>query len=101
MIITGFTNVYAKAQTCDVETKVRLSRDASKVKVAYEVVTDNYLNKSINIKVYNVSNNIYVEVRNNHDDTKILVTYNQTEDGTYTFNTTDIDTIVNYTFIVR
>ena len=45
MIITGFTNVYAKAQTCDVETKVRLSRDASKVKVAYEVVTDNYLNK--------------------------------------------------------
>ena len=103
----------AYALTCSNSVSKDLSQEASYVKVKYEVI-DKSVTKELDvngskttyfipnyvfeISIYNITENISINIKNDVTDEEIRVRYNDTTDGIYTFTNSDFGTIYNYQF---
>lgn len=116
-VILGCLSVSAK--TCSSEETSKLKREADNVKVNYEVIEENIkyetvdgeefnqdvfetegITEKIRITVYNITNNLFVLQTNDRDNEKITINYSDTKNGNYSFDTTDINSLMNYKFVV-
>ena len=103
---------------CDYETEVNMAKEASNVKVNYEVkdiVIDattgaevsgvnpddvdfesDYANwKKITVSIYNITKDMNVLITGDDGSTE-TITYDETDNGTYSFDRLDLDKVVNY-----
>ena len=105
----------AKALSCSNKDANDLVSYASYVKAKYDIVdnskrkkatangqTKNFIvpNFTFNITVYNVTDNIYLEIKNDVDDEVITVYNKDTKNNTYTFSNHDFGQIYNYTISI-
>lgn len=98
-------NVYA--DKCDSKTKSDLLKEANLIKVDYdeiektEEVDDGYnqytaVDRSLDISLYNLTNNFSLEISNDINDEVIYAENNEFKDGKYTFNDDDAYTLAKY-----
>lgn len=113
--IVGFTSVEA-ASSCPTSTKKQLAQNAARVKVDYEIkdfseekiievdgheTTYKIPNYVFEITVYNVTEDLSIYIQKTNNDRQIVVTYQDTVDGTYTFTDNNFGEIYNYNISVR
>ena len=100
---------------CSNEELGKLKKEASKVKMVYEVqeteipanaeaiaagLTEPLIRHSFNIKMINVTNNMKVEITNDIDSTKHVFNYSNTDNGVYTFNWSKLNRVAKFTYKV-
>lgn len=96
--IFNYTDVFADDNTCTYEVKAKLNKIASEVETSYSFVYDEN-NKVIgfDISIFNITEDIYITYKSDELDFKrVNVIYANTNNGTYTFRTNDLDNIVTY-----
>lgn len=114
--------VNVNAAECSYEKQVELNNIASTVKATYEEVqidtgeTASYVDdegiideskqvpivkKGFNVKVLNLTENLYVVVTNNHDSNEQTYYYKDTNEGTIDIGKNTADEIYTYTITVR
>ncbi len=113
--------IYANASTCSTEEQLTLRNGASLITAAYEESErevdpstyippgnlteeekENYVEMEtfFNINILNITTDYYVEITNNQNNEVILVRANDTEDGKYTFEHNNLNTVTTYTMSV-
>lgn len=111
ILMISFNNVWAA--TCDNTEMKKLNAVASNIKVSYEVETKTVENanyevdggkktisvNTIIVDIYNITDDIFIIVSNNANSDKKTITYADTENGKYKFDTYSVSNIVvTYTF---
>ncbi len=99
LFIVGVTNASA-ASACDYETQVKLNSEAANIKTSYEIKeikTGNQVLSDMDegmedevytgvvVSIYNLTDNLYLEVTNSLTGEKKTYTYADTDNGTITF----------------
>ncbi len=115
MFILGLTNVYAECSTDDMS---KIRSEAVQVKVSYEKTTRIMDSSEYHIdgtnddtdlgiteeyyKIYinNLTENLYITVYNNYTDKTDTYTYQDSDNGTISFDNNDILQLVKYTITV-
>lgn len=93
-------NVYAEEDTtCNYNSQAELSKLAYQVSVSYDIKNNGQQNV-IEIKIYNIVDGIYVEFKDENDTTQFVFP-EDTQNGTYKFETTNITDIFEYNFEVK
>lgn len=94
--------VYAEEDTkCNYSSKSKLNKSASTVKATYDIRKDEAGKQYFEFFIYNISEDIYVNVSNDVTNEVYDITYAQTDHGTYNFKVNDIVTIIKYKFAIR
>ena len=107
IIISLFTSFNVYADKCDSKTKSDLLKEANQIKVDYEEiekteeVDDGYnkytaVDRSLDISLYNLTNNFSLEISNDYDDKVIYVKNDKFKEGKYTFNDINTYHVVKY-----
>lgn len=107
IIISLFTSFNVYADKCDSKTKSDLLKEANQIKVDYEEiekteeVDDGYnkytaVDRSLDISLYNLTNNFSLEISNDIDDKVIYVKNDKFKEGKYTFNDKTTYKIIKY-----
>lgn len=107
IIILSLFSLNVSADKCDSKTKSDLLKEANQIKVDYdeiektEEVDDGYnkytaVDRSLDISLYNLTNNFSLEISNDYDDKVIYVESNDIKDGKYTFNDKNMYHVVKY-----
>lgn len=114
--------VVTSAATCDYTERAVLNSEISNVKANYEIkerimdpseytIPDSIIGTEeeatyvetteyIQVNILNLTENLYIEVRNNVNSDVVIYNYSDTTDGNISFNWTTIGTIVTYTIRV-
>ena len=111
IIILSLFSLNVSADKCDSKTKSDLLKEANQIKVDYdeiektEEVDDGYnkytaVDRTLNISLYNLTNNFSLEISNDYDDKVIYVESNDIKDGKYTFNDINTYHVVKYKIAV-
>lgn len=116
-IILLVPNLVSAASSCSYEEQVEINNIVANVKANYEVVdiyagksydvdnanpdgtfpeVDKYV-KGFNISILNITDDIYVKVRNDFDTDEKTYYYKDTQDGIVTFQTRNKSKLINYT----
>lgn len=113
MLLTFTLNV--KAETCSYIDKANLLEQATKVTSNYkledvktkiyftdpdtgeEFEEDGFIQKFV-INIYNITKDLYIRIINDASDEDTYISYSNTKEGTYTFETSNLDDIVVYTY---
>lgn len=119
-IILLTPNLVTAASSCTYEQQAELNDIVANVKASYEVVDiyngkvydvdnpnsdgtflekDHYI-KGFNVSILNITNDIYVRVSNNKNKEVKTYHYADTVDGTATFQTTEVESLITYTIEV-
>lgn len=113
--ILTFSLTNVSASTCDSATMKKLKDKANNIKVSYEVETktvenENYVidggNKTMEvpniiIDLYNITDDVFVIISNDIDNTKKTIVYSDTDSGKYKLDTWDnFNALGTYTFDV-
>lgn len=100
IVIFAFFFLYSNVQAddCSNSEKIRLSSIASNVQADYNIKKDENGDYYFNISIYNVStDDIYVRYESKNIETGYGLVYTEdTNKGTYTFRTNNIDEVVTY-----
>lgn len=107
IIILSLFSLNVSADKCDSKTKSDLLKEANQIKVDYdeiektEEVDDGYnkytaVDRSLDISLYNLTNNFSLEISNDYDDKVIYVESNDIKDGKYTFNDKNMYHVIKY-----
>lgn len=108
LLISLLFPLMAKAEECTYQQRAEMNSYAAQVKATYEIKTgildsNMYLEAIDDIKydylessVYNLSENLYLIIKNNLNEDEIKVNYTDTNDGSYTFKWSNEDEIVVY-----
>ena len=118
-ILCFFCLITVSHAECSYEEQVRLATEASNVNAVYEAgnygtgeyergempdENGNYEYEITELKVivnvYNITENMYVLVRNENTNEEDIYYYSDTENGTLTWERTDLDNIVEYTISI-
>lgn len=119
LLVTFLCATSVSAASCDNETKVRLSKDATNVKATYEaseIGTGKYEESEtyddsgnpisyeiteprVVVSLLNITNELYVEVKSSLSSETKTYKYSDSADGVISFQALS-DTITNYTFTV-
>lgn len=95
------TNVYAE-ETCSYKNRAELNKIAANVIAAYEVKKDENNQTFFRVSIYNITENIYVNITNSiNPDELLIVNPPMTTNGVYSFDVKDINTVITYTIVVR
>lgn len=112
-LIFTFHQTYVFADTCDTETMKKLMKDANNIKINYEtevVIVENgaYLTDggsptlertNFLIDIYNITDDIFVIASNDINNSKQIITYSDTNNGTYKLDTSEnFNKLGTYTF---
>jgi hypothetical protein len=118
-VIALFLGAINADARCTYQQRAMLNEEGRNVRTSYEItyrseirtVRDpdgpgyeegEFLHTVFNISVFNITENLYVEISNNHDRAfREYVYFRHTENGVFTFTTEDIANIITYTFRVR
>ena len=115
-MILFFDILPVDALSCSKSVSKDLSTVASHVKVAYEVIDKSEVkelnvgeektkytvpNFDFEISIYNITDDIYVEVKNDVDGRNRTVYFKDTDNGVYTFTNSDFGQVYNYTFDIK
>lgn len=88
--------------TCSYSDKAELNKMAYNVTANYTLNYDEENNPSFNISIYNITGDLYVEIKSdNREGYGDVIHPNETKGGVFTFNDATIDKIVTYTITVR
>lgn len=98
-------NVYA--DKCDNSTKKELLKEANEIKVDYDEVVeqvhikDEYYDymadeTSLNISIYNLTDNMQLEISNDYNDSMIFINKDDYKDGKYTFKDLSYLNVIKY-----
>lgn len=96
--IFNYNDVLAEDNTCTYEVKAKLNKIASEVEASYSFVYDEN-NKVIgfDISIFNITEDIYITYKSDEaTSNRVNVIYANTNNGTYTFRTYDLENIVTY-----
>lgn len=97
--------VYAADNECTYNTRVELNKEAQKVTASYEFINDDLGNVTgFKISVYNLTNNLALaySVGSKKSDSTISVPFSEiSENGTYTFDSYNLNTVITYKFIIK
>lgn len=111
-----FNITLANASSCKGSIAKDLSQITSHVKVDYELIDKSQRKELVigedkkeyiipnfvfNISLYNITDDIYVEITNDVTSENRKVYYKDTNDGVYTFSNDDFGRIYNYTFMLK
>lgn len=107
IIILSLFSINVSADKCDSKTKSDLLKEANQIKVDYdevektEEVDDGYnkytaVDRTLDISLYNLTNNYSLEISNDYNDNVLYVENNDIKDGKYTFNDTNTYHVVKY-----
>ena len=87
---------------CAFNDRAEINNLAYAVTAGYEFVTDANGKVSFNLSVYNITGSIYVVIKSDVKRAEEVIIFPaQTRGGTYTWNVTDLNSIINYTITVR
>lgn len=117
-IILWAPNLVNAASSCSYEEQAEINNIVANVKADYEVVdiydgkvydvdnpdaetleeqeVDHYI-KGFEITILNITNDIYVKIKNNRNNEEKTFKYADTKDGTVTFQTTKKNELITYT----
>lgn len=93
--------------TCNYTSKAYINKLAFNVTASYDINTveneDGTESYSFNINIYNITNDIYINIKDesNPKDAGTIVLPSETSNGTFSFTTDNIKSIVKYKFEVR
>lgn len=121
ILLTFFISTNISNAVCDTTEKNKLNSEALKIKTSYEEMTgildpseytppdgltdeeiNNYVAHYTYFKIYiaNLTENLYVVVENNITKEKKTFTYEESENGTVSFDWEELRTLVNYKITV-
>lgn len=93
--------VYAE-ESCSYKNRAELNKIAANVSAAYEVKKDENNQTYFRISIYNITEKIYVNITNSlNPDGLLIVNPPMTNNGVYSFDVKDINTVITYTIVVR
>lgn len=102
-----FNMEVSAASLCSYKEQTEINQKAANVKVTYEVVTDivhfedmDTTMDVFDISIFNITEDLYVIVKNNINDEEKVFTYNDTVDGVAKFRWTYADSVTNFTIQV-
>lgn len=115
MLITFSLNV--KAETCSDQDKANLLEQASKVTSNYkledektkmifvdpdtnEKFEEDRITQKFVINIYNITEDLYIKIFDDKTQEHTYINYSDTKEGTYTFETNNLDDIIIYTYEV-
>ena len=107
--------IKVNATDCTYVEKAKLNQLASKVKTTYEIIEEEELeefidpdtdsismleiiNTTFKISIYNITEDIYIIQHNGLTDEKTSIFNTATNNGVYTFTTSDTENIIKYTY---
>lgn len=111
LIISFFIaiNITNAASLCSYEEQRTLEQEAANVKITYEPITEKIeypdgisINSSLKVSIYNISENLYVTLKNDNgcQSCDKTYSYNDAVDGTISFSWTDLEKVNNFTIDV-
>lgn len=96
------TNDAFAEEKCSYKDRAELNKIAANVTATYEVKKDENNQTFFRISIYNITEKIYVNITNTlNPDSLVIVNPPMTTNGVYTFDVSDINTIITYTIVVR
>jgi hypothetical protein len=96
LCLFAFTSyVNAEDSTCTITVKNELVSEAMKVEASYNISYEG--EPHFEISIYNITPNIYVSFKHVNGTPETII-FNSTNNGTYTFNEYNLDSIFKYTF---
>lgn len=99
-----FTKSVNAASVCSYEEQIELNQKAGNVKVSYDVVeevvhyTEDTTRKLFEISILNITDDLYVVVKNDADKTVITFTSKDVKDGIAKFRWAYVEDVTNFTF---
>ena len=97
------TSVNAEELTCSYHEKAELNSLASDISSNYEFKTDEYGNTYFQINIYNLSEKLsaHIETKDLLDFVPIDITYQDTNNGFYSFNIEDINLVAKFNITIK
>lgn len=111
LLIFLFSTKTLAASNCSYEEQRNLEQKASNIKASYEVkekVMDDVVVESevlptykvFNITILNITEDLYVVVKNDVSNNERTIKYSQVKDGMYTFEWDSLESVTNFTIEV-
>lgn len=111
IIILSLFSLNVSADKCDSKTKSDLLKEANQIKVDYDEIIEtvhikddmydqDFTRTTLEISLYNLTNNFNLEISNDKNDTIIYVDNSEIKDGKYKFSDIDYYSIVKYKIAV-
>ncbi len=107
LLIIAFLSVMHVNAECSYTDKADANTKAANVKVDYEIVEDKQeyeegtaIDEYFKITILNITEELYVVVKNDVTNEEFRYNYEDTKDGEVTFNWTNTESVTNFTFTI-